>query len=608
MEPNVDFENLEISFSCASSYPYAREDHETKRYFVERLICNDEAVDLTRLNGGASVLKNHDTDKVLGKIVRAWIEGEVLCVRIRFRTDNMSRDLFADLANGTVPNVSIGYTVEHYNEYTDEAGNLVRDVDKWTAYEVSVCVGIPADPTVGFYRNFELDHARNNKQLNKEATMAKRADETPKETEMSPEEMKARIAELESENEALKKACDDGKRECGDKPEDGTENKGCGGEADKETRSMVLELKKRIDSMTPANNRSLVVPNIRTSGEREYNIANVLTALVGGEADISFERERSAELYESMNMRPSRTSIMVPLDGFRSVLEDRINRREMNSMSGSAPGLVAQQNLPTMFIDYVRTRIGVKNATFIAGLTGGPVTIPVQTSEAQVAWISGTTASPGTNQAVSATTVQVGDITLTPHKLGAYVPIGLDLLLQGNPSATNIAVTSLMNAVARKLGTTMLKGNASDPTITGLATATGVQTAVIANIASATWNQITNLIGKVEGLEYNGPQEFVMSAGDKATFKSIAKGNYGSGFICEDGFIDGRYVNVDGSLSSGDIYYGDFSNIYVGQWGGIELMLDPYTQSLSGTVNVIVRLVCDIGIARPNTFVKRVAE
>jgi len=607
MEPNVDFEKLEISFSCASSYPYAREDHETKRYFVERLICNDEAVDLTRLNGGASVLKNHDTDKVLGKIVRAWIEGEVLCVRIRFRTDNMSRDLFADLANGTVPNVSIGYTVEHYNEYTDEAGNLVRDVDKWTAYEVSVCVGIPADPTVGFYRNFELDHARN-KTLNKEANMAKRADETPKETEMSPEEMKARIAELESENEALKKACNDGKRECGDKPEDGPENKSCGGEADKEIRSMVLELKKRIDSMTPANNRSLVVPNIKTSGEREYNIANVLTALIGGEADISFERERSAELYESMNMRPSRTSIMVPLDGFRSVLEDRINRREMNSMTGSAPGLVAQQNLPTMFIDYVRTRIGVKNATFIAGLTGGPVTIPVQTSEAQVAWISGTTASPGTNQAVSATTVQVGDITLTPHKLGAYVPIGLDLLLQGNPSATNIAVTSLMNAVARKLGTTMLKGNASDPTITGLATATGVQTAVIANIASATWNQITNLIGKVEGLEYNGPQEFVMSAGDKATFKSIAKGSYGSGFICEDGFIDGRYVNVDGSLSSGDIYYGDFSNIFVGQWGGIELMLDPYTQSLSGTVNVIVRLVCDIGIARPNTFVKRVAE
>ena len=607
MEPNVDFENLEISFSCASSYPYAREDHETKRYFVERLICNDEAVDLTRLNGGASVLKNHDTDKVLGKIVRAWIEGEVLCVRIRFRTDNMSRDLFADLANGTVPNVSIGYTVEHYNEYTDEAGNLVRDVDKWTAYEVSVCVGIPADPTVGFYRNFELDHARNHKQLNKEATMAKRADETPKETEMSPDEMKARIAELESENDALKKAAEEGKPEDG-KPKDGTENKGCGGEADKETRSMVLELKKRIDSMTPANNRSLVVPNIKTSGEREFSVVNVLRSLAGIETDISYEREISKQMYAEMNMLPSRNSIMIPLDGFRSVFANTLNRREMNSMDGSAPGLVAQQNLPSMFIDYVRTRIGVKNATFIPGLTGGPVTIPVETSEAQVAWISGTTSSPGVNQPVPATTTNISKITLTPHKLGAYVPIGLDLLLQGNPSATNIAVNSLMNGIARKLGTTMLKGNASDPEITGLATATGVQTAVIPTIASATWNQITNLIGKVEGLEYNGPQEFVMSAGDKATFKSIAKGNYGSGFICEDGFIDGRYVNVDGSLSSGDIYYGDFSNVYVGQWGGIELMLDPYTQSLSGTVNVIVRLVCDIAIARPNTFVKRVAE
>ena len=606
IEPEIDFDNLEISFSCASSYPYARRDWMTDKYFIEKLVCNEEAVDLTRLNGGASVLKNHDTDKILGCITRAWIEDGVVCVRIRFRTDDMSRNLFNDIAAGIVPNVSIGYSVEHYNEYNDAEGNLVRDVDKWTAYEVSVAVGIPADPTVGFYRKMELKsaHKINN---NMEATMKKRAEEE-KPAELTPEEMKARIAELEAENAELKSKADAIDEQAETTIENAGEEKACGGEDKTETRSIELKKDTTMKHEPETEVRSLNVPYIKPNTTREYNIGNVLASMVGGKADISYEMERSDALFEEMNMRPSRTSIMVPLDGFRSVLASRINRREMNDTADSAAGLVAQQNLPSMFVDYVRTRIGVKNATFIPGLVGGPVTIPVQTSEAQVAWVTGGTTTTDVNAELSGTTVDVGSITLTPHKLGAYVPVGLDLLLMGNPSATNIAVTSLLNAIARKLGTTMLKGNASDPEITGLATATGVQTAAIPTIASATWTQITNLIGKVEGLEYNGPQEFVMSAGDKATFKSIAKGNYGSGFICEDGFIDGRYVNVDGSLSSGDIFFGDFSNVYVGQWGGIELMMDPYTESKKGNVVVIARLVTDIAIARPNTFVKRVAS
>jgi HK97 family phage major capsid protein len=279
----------------------------------------------------------------------------------------------------------------------------------------------------------------------------------------------------------------------------------------------------------------------------------------------------------------------------------------MNDTVGSGAGLVAQQNLPNLFVSYVRNKIGVKNATFLPGLTGGPVTIPAQTGDVTVAWVSGGATTTNANAEVPSTDIVVGDITLNPNKLGAYVDVGLDLLLMSNPYVTKEVVDSLLAGIVHKLGYTMLKGNASNPTITGLATASGVQTYTIATIASATWANMTGMIGMVDGLEYNGPMEWVMGASDKATFKSIAKGSYGSGFLCEDDRIDGRLVHIDGSLSSGDIFFGDFSNILVGQWGGIELMLDPFTGAKSGKVCVIVRLVCDIGIRRPNTFVKRVA-
>ena len=579
--PDIDYDNLEISFSCASSYPYAREDRETKRYFIERLLITDEAIDMTRLNGGASVLKNHDTDKVLGKVIRAWIEDDVLCVRIRFRSDNMSRDLFNDLAAGTVPNVSIGYSVEHYTEYTDMNGNLVRDVDKWTAYEVSVCVGIPADPTVGFYRSFDdsklenTQHTNNQTEKGGQVPMEKRADEIAAE-----EKVKADTeADTATETETTP----------------AEEEKACGGDKE-EMRSLMKEI--------ATNIRSFAVPHIQTQ-KRHYDLGAALTSCLTGKG-AEFEREISADLYKRAGMSEGANSIMIPFNG--DSLRGVLNTRELNDTVGSGSGLVAQENLPNLFVDFVRSRIGVKNATFLTGLTGAPVTIPAQTSDTTVAWVSGSSVTTDANAAVSETTPVIGDITLTPHKLGGYTVVGKDMVLMGNPDATAITMRSLLANVAHVLGTTMLKGNASNPAITGVATATGVQTQVIANMASATWANFTSMIGKIEGLEWDGPQEFVMSASDNALLKSIAKGNYGSGFIVEDGYLDGRRVYVDGSLSSGDIFLGDWSNVIVGQWGGIELMVDPYTLATYGSVRVIVSLVCDIGIARPNTFVMRTAE
>ena len=583
-DPKVDYDNLEISFSCASSYPYAREDRETKRYFIERLLITDEAIDMTRLNGGASVLKNHDTDKVLGKVIRAWIEDDVLCVRIRFRSDNMSRDLFNDLAAGTVPNVSIGYSVEHYTEYTDMNGNLVRDVDKWTAYEVSVCVGIPADPTVGFYRSFDdsklenTQHTNNQTEKGGQVPMEKRADEIAAEEEVKADTEADTATETKTETE---------------KPAE--EEKACGGDKE-EMRSLMKEI--------ATNIRSFAVPHIQTQ-KRHYDLGAALTSCLTGKG-AEFEREISADLYKRAGMSEGANSIMIPFNG--DSLRGVLNTRELNDTVGSGSGLVAQENIPNLFVDFVRSRIGVKNATFLTGLTGAPVTIPAQTSDTTVAWVSGSSVTTDANAAVSETTPVIGDITLTPHKLGGYTVVGKDMVLMGNPDATAITMRSLLANVAHVLGTTMLKGNASNPAITGVATATGVQTQVIANMASATWANFTSMIGKIEGLEWDGPQEFVMSASDNALLKSIAKGNYGSGFIVEDGYLDGRRVYVDGSLSSGDIVLGDWSNVIVGQWGGIELMVDPYTLATYGSVRVIVSLVCDIGIARPNTFVMRTAE
>ena len=52
--------------------------------------------------------------------------------------------------------------------------------------------------------------------------------------------------------------------------------------------------------------------------------------------------------------------------------------------------------------------------------------------------------------------------------------------------------------------------------------------------------------------------------------------------------IDGRAVFASNNVTSKALVLGDFSELTIGQWGGIELLIDPYTQALKGSVRVIV--------------------
>jgi hypothetical protein len=108
----IDNENLIISFSCASENPFPRYDRNHNQY-QEVLVMDDSSVNLSRLKGGASILKNHDDDDILGIVKEAWIENKKLYVTAQFRkNDEKSVNTFKDIVDGTVRNVSLGYMVD----------------------------------------------------------------------------------------------------------------------------------------------------------------------------------------------------------------------------------------------------------------------------------------------------------------------------------------------------------------------------------------------------------------------------------------------------------------------------------------------------------------
>ena len=577
-------ENLEISFPVASSEPFPRFSLRHKTEYLERLVIDETAIDLTRLNSGASVLRNHDPDHVLGTVNRAWIEDGRLWARVRFRkNDEEAGNIYRDIIDGTLRNVSIGY---EQNEvvFSRENGVLYGDVTRWTPMEVSVAVGVPADPTVGFYRSINITKR---KEILMEEENKKNIDEnaeTEKKSEATPEPEKKEDA---GEKEKQERACEIRSL---------AEIAGCPELANDAIRRGVTLEAFRSELKNSFTIRSFNTPGKAKKMEKTYSIANALRSLLTGKGG-EFEREISDEIYRRAGLRPNEEmgSIMIPFS--RDTFPDSTG---FDSAANVGAALVSTENRPEMFVDYIRNKMGVKNATFLTGLRNN-ITIPTQTGTGSVGWVA------DLNTDVGATKPTTGNISLTPKKLGAYVPTGKDLLVQGNPDAVNLVIRDLMALIAQKLSITMLKGNGASPAITGLATAAGVQTVTIDDVTNATWQDMLKFGACVEGLAYTGKLEFIMSASDKQTFKGISKDTGSGRFLCENNQIDGYDVAVDGNLASGEIFFGDFSNIIVGQWGGLEIMIDPYKYARSGGVEVIASLIADIAVRNPQTFVKRVA-
>ena len=150
-QEGTDSRRRTISFS--SEEPY-------RRYFgMEILDHGAGAVDLSRLNTVGVVLFNHDVDRVVGKVIRAWVENNRGMAEIEFDTDDDAEKIFGKVKTGTLKTTSVRYSVDAWEEV--KAGAVSADgrftgpcqiARKWTVLEISI-VSVPADATVGVGRS-----------------------------------------------------------------------------------------------------------------------------------------------------------------------------------------------------------------------------------------------------------------------------------------------------------------------------------------------------------------------------------------------------------------------------------------------------------------------
>ncbi len=163
----VEGEGNERKFilSFSSEEPYER------WWGLEILDHTEGAVDLTRVNSIGCLLFNHNRDKVIGKINKAWLENNRGQAEVEFDTDDESEKIYQKVKSGTLKGVSVGYIIDSWEEVsankTSGDGRFTGPCNiarKWTPYEISI-VSVPADPTVGVGREIENNQNQERRSL-----------------------------------------------------------------------------------------------------------------------------------------------------------------------------------------------------------------------------------------------------------------------------------------------------------------------------------------------------------------------------------------------------------------------------------------------------------
>lgn len=151
----VENEERVVELSFSSEEPYSR------WWGVEILDHSEGCVDLERLNSIGCVLFNHNRDRVIAKIEKAWINGSRGHARIRFDEDERSDDIYKKVKGSTLKGVSVGYLVDVWEEVATAKQSAdgrftgpCSIAKRWIPYEISI-VSVPADPTVGVGRELE---------------------------------------------------------------------------------------------------------------------------------------------------------------------------------------------------------------------------------------------------------------------------------------------------------------------------------------------------------------------------------------------------------------------------------------------------------------------
>ena len=232
--------------------------------------------------------------------------------------------------------------------------------------------------------------------------------------------------------------------------------------------------------------------------------------------------------------------------------------------------------LEPLYADSVIANLGI---TIYNGLPAGDFKVSAM-GKGSAAWADETgTAAESKNT--------FNHVTLQPKRISAQLSYSKQFLAQDTIGAEAAIRRDIYNALVAQIQSTMLSADAS-----GANKPAGIFNGVTAkNISS--YKELCDVEAAVDDSNVKGERKYLMSNKAKAILRCMPKSSLTTELVLDGNDIDGTPVIANSDVPTTQYAYGDFSNIVMGTWGNVDLIIDPYTLAAENSIRIVVNAFVD---------------
>jgi HK97 family phage major capsid protein/HK97 family phage prohead protease len=586
---SVDKEKRTIELSFSSEAPVERWPGE-----FEVLSHDAGACDLRRLNSGGPLLWNHDTDEVIGVVESAQVDADRKGrAVVRFGNSECAQSTWADVQDGILRNVSVGYRIRAIKRQEQNGAEETYLVTDWEPYEVSI-VSCPADTSVGVGRSIETIHKINS--MSETTITSQAASQEPK-VNIDALRSEGANAERERVNTILAAGEQYGEQEFASKflRDGGTVEA---------FRTALLE---KINTRNKAVVEATKPIGLSERESKSFSFIKLFRALAAeaGEAkrmheEAKFELEACSAA--SAKMHRSVTGTVIPTDVLLSATRanEIISVQSGTGYISTGANVIPTTLLSGSFIEVLRNKallLGLSQE--LSGLVGN-IDIPKQIDASTATWVGEDSA--GARQAIN-----FGLVSLRPKTVTNYAEITRRMLMQQSVGIEALVRNDLAEQLARVIDTAGFYGTGSSNQPTGIKNVSGIGSVTLSTAAKPTFAELVQMETLVALANADVAS---MSYVANAAFRGYAKTTRrlstatDSNTIWEaSGTVNGYSTQITNQITTGDIFFGNFKDLLVGMWGGLEVTVDPYTYSTLGRIRIVLMQDLDFAVRRAASFV-----
>ena len=571
----IDEETRTVKMAISSEEPVGRS------FGTEVLDHTRESIDLSFLaSGRAPLLLDHDPEKQIGVIKSVELDENARRLRaeVRFGKGELAREAFSDVVDGIKANISVGYSIGKMER--DKGDKETYRAKSWKPVEASL-VSIPADMTVGVGRSGKAENKPVIKTSLKERNIMSEVniEAVKAEAQQAAQKNAAQIVELGARHNKSDMARDAIAK----------------GQSIDSFRGELLE---SIGSTNALESQDI---GMNEKEVKNFSMMRAIHAL----ANPTDRRAQEAAAFEFECSRAAADQygktaqgIMLPADVLRTW-----NKRDLGTASDGADisnfgDAIGEDYRGGDFIDALRNSSSVMaaGATMLGGLSGD-VKIPKKSGTSAATWIA------AEGGAATESEMTLGNVSLTPKTLGAFTDVTRQLLIQSSLDVESLIRDDLTKAMAIAIDKAGLEGTGASGQPTGIEGTTGIGSVTFGSAGAPDFAEMIAMETQVsQDNALLGNLSYILTPALAGALKGTAKSSTNSGFVLENGQVNGYNAIVSAQASANHAYFGNFSDLLIGMFGGLDIVVDPYTASTTGTVRVVAMQSVDVAVRHAASF------